>query len=196
MTALSPRSPLARARVRGLPAIVQRARSRRLAFRAGAMQHPVMLAHRVAIFATVVAFIASPAFGSPSTAVSDCVHRPDAARAVAALAATMADGRFVAYHPTSLQLIDGAWTEADPASVRADLALLRPHFAGVITYGSAHGADRIADVAAELHYRAVILGVWDVDDAAELDPALAAAARHPDLVFGLALGNERVFAKT
>jgi exo-beta-1,3-glucanase (GH17 family) len=151
-----------------------------------------MSAHPAAILLSFVLF----AIAHSSIASGDCRQRPAAAQAIATLEATMADGRFVAYHPTSLRLIDDAWTEADPASMRADLTLLRTRFDGLITYGTAHGADRIADVAAELHYRAVILGVWDADDASELDRALAAATRHPDIVVALSLGNERVFAKT
>ena len=52
----------------------------------------------------------------------------------------------------------------------------------------------MADVAATLGFTAVIMGVWDVNDANEVRAALLAAARHPSLVVGLSLGNERVFA--
>jgi exo-beta-1,3-glucanase (GH17 family) len=128
-------------------------------------------------------------------AASECRPRPDAAASLATIETVMATGRFVAYHPTSLRWVDGAWTAVDPASVRADLALLRPRFDGLITYGAVRGADRIADIAAELGYRAVIVGVWDIGDREELDRALAAADRQPRVVVGLGLGNERVFAK-
>src|SRR5262249_46373531 len=109
-----------------------------------------------------LAFVTLLAHVQLSFAANACVQRPGAARSVSTLEATMTDGRFIAYHPTSLQLIDGAWTEADGASMRDDLALLRKRFDGLITYSAAHGADRVADVAAELHYRAVILGVWNI----------------------------------
>jgi len=135
------------------------------------------------------------AMTSSSYLSSECRPRPDAAQSVATIERVMATGRFVAYHPTSLRLVDGAWTPVDPASVRADLKLLRTRFDGLITYGAARGADRIADVAAELGYRAVIVGVWDFGDRDELDRALGAAARQPRVVVGLGLGNERVFAK-
>jgi exo-beta-1,3-glucanase (GH17 family) len=125
-----------------------------------------------------------------------CEERAPAARALERLRTVMAEDRFVAYHPTSLELVDGRWTEANEASVYEDLRVLRPRFDGLITYGSAHGADRVADVAAALGYRALILGVWSIDDANELARAIAAAARQPDLVVGLSIGNERVFAGT
>ncbi|HTO58453.1 MAG TPA: hypothetical protein VMJ74_11695 [Pseudomonadales bacterium] len=153
-------------------------------------QHRRVIEYR-ALISLVAWLVAAPALASP-----DCPRRADAARSLATIESVMATGRFVAYHPTSLVLANGAWTTADPASMRDDLRLLRSRFDGLITYGAGRGADRIADVAAELDYRAVILGVWDPADRDELDGALAAAARHPDLVVALALGNERVFAKT
>ena len=141
-------------------------------------------------------FVALLALALTVFARGECPSRPAAADALATIEATMAGGRFVAYHPTSLQLIDGAWTHADPASMHDDLRLLRQRFDGLITYSAAHGADRIADVAKELGFRAVILGIWDLADATEIDRALTAAARNPGLVVALSLGNERVFAKT
>jgi exo-beta-1,3-glucanase (GH17 family) len=128
-------------------------------------------------------------------AEAQCRPRTAAAAALERLQSVMASGRYVAYHPTSLQLVAGAWTHADAASMREDLRVLRPRFDGLITYSSSHGADRIADIAASLGYRAVIVGVWDVADAGEVDRALAAAQRNPNLVVGISLGNERVFAK-
>jgi exo-beta-1,3-glucanase (GH17 family) len=131
-----------------------------------------------------------------AVAAEACEERAPAARALERLRTVMAEGRFVAYHPTSLKLVDGRWTEANEASMREDLTALRPRFDGLITYGSAHRAARVVDVAAALGYRALILGVWTIDDANELEDALAAAARQPDLVVGLSIGNERVFART
>ncbi len=104
-------------------------------------------------------------------------------------------GRFVAYDPTSLQVVNGRATRADEASMLEDLKVLRPRFDGLITYTSANGADKIPDVAAKLGYRAVIMGIYDVGSREELDDALAAAKRHPDLVVGLSIGNEIVFSK-
>jgi exo-beta-1,3-glucanase (GH17 family) len=110
------------------------------------------------------------------------------------LEAAMAQGRFIAYQPTQIQVVAGRASRADIAGIRADLEVLRPRFDALITYGAGDGADQVADVAAQLGFRAVILGVWSIDDEAEIGLALAAAARHPQVVVGLSLGNERVFA--
>lgn len=111
------------------------------------------------------------------------------------LRTTMTDGRFIAYQPTALQIVDGRATHADETSIAADLTVLRSRFDGLITYGSLHGAERIADVAAQLGFNAVILGVWDVTNDEEIDNAIAAWRRHPQLVVGISLGNEVVFGK-
>jgi exo-beta-1,3-glucanase (GH17 family) len=123
-----------------------------------------------------------------------CVERAAARPALVRLRAEMADGRFVAYEPTSLAVSDGRVTPADPASIRADLTVLRRLFDGLITYDAVHGAERIPQLADELHFRALIIGVWDPADQAQLTAALAAARAHPQLVVGVSLGNELLFA--
>jgi exo-beta-1,3-glucanase (GH17 family) len=124
-----------------------------------------------------------------------CQQRADAMPALRLLEDVMLTGRFVAYDPTSLQFVNGRATHADEASMLEDLTVLRPRFDGLITYTSANGADKIADVAAKLGYRALIMGVYDVANREELDNALAAARRYPELVVGLSIGNEVVFGK-
>lgn len=131
----------------------------------------------------------------PSHAAQQCVARPAAATALTRLQNAMAAGRFVAYQPTSLQVINGALTQADAASIKRDLEVLRPRFDGLITYGSSNGAERIADIAATLGFHAVLIGVWDINNQQEIDAAVAAAKRQPQLVLGISLGNERWFAK-
>lgn len=128
-------------------------------------------------------------------AAPTCVPRPAAAAALQRLQNAMANGRFIAYQPTSLQVIKGALTQADTDSIRQDLQTLRPRFDGLITYGSSNGAEHIADIAAQLHYRAVIIGIWDINNAREMADALAAARRQPQLVVGISLGNERLLAR-
>jgi exo-beta-1,3-glucanase (GH17 family) len=114
-------------------------------------------------------------------------------RHTARLQQVMAGGRFVAYQPTALKAINGSLTMADEAGIRADLAVLRPWFDGLITYGAKSGNERVPDVAASLGYRAVVMGVWDPSDANETGNAIAAWRRHPEIVAGLSLGNEIVF---
>jgi exo-beta-1,3-glucanase (GH17 family) len=124
-----------------------------------------------------------------------CARHDAAAPSLRRLSAAMVQGRFAAYQPTQIQMSAGHASRADAAGIRADLQALRPRFDALITYGAGNGADQVADVAAQLGFRAVILGVWSIDDEGEIALALAAAARHPALVVGLSLGNERVFAR-
>jgi len=114
--------------------------------------------------------------------------------AISRLADVMAHGRFVTYEPTSLKVVDGHSTQIDPASARLDLIALRSRFDGLITYTAVHGADAIPGIAASLGYRALIVGVWDPFDGAQVQAALTQARRYPQLVVGLSLGNEVVFA--
>ena len=124
-----------------------------------------------------------------------CAKNPAALPAVTRLRAALAHGRFVAYEPTSLKVSNGHVTPADPESIRADLSVLRPKFDALITYGALHGAESIATVAAALKFRALIIGVWNPDDDAELAAAMTAARRYPQLVVGLSLGNEMLFSR-
>jgi exo-beta-1,3-glucanase (GH17 family) len=123
-----------------------------------------------------------------------CVQRAAARPALARLQSEMMNGRFVAYEPSSLAVIDGKVKPADPASIRADLTVLRRQFDGLITYDAIHGGEHIPQLAAELHFRALIIGVWDPTDPAQLTAALTAARANPHLVLGLSLGNELLFA--
>lgn len=143
----------------------------------------------------LVALLPGLAWSDAARPDAICGRHAAAAPALQRLQAAMAGGRFVAYQPTQIHVVDGRASRADVAGIRADLAVLRPYFDGLITYGSGNGADAVAEVAAALGFRAVILGVWAIDDEQEIALALAAAARHPDLVVGLSLGNERVFAR-
>jgi exo-beta-1,3-glucanase (GH17 family) len=106
----------------------------------------------------------------------------------------MAHGRFTAYQPISLRVVDGRFTDADADGIRADLTQLRARFDALITYDAIHGAQQIPAIAARLKFRALIIGVWDPADEAQLDAALEAARRFPQLVVGVSLGNEVLFA--
>jgi exo-beta-1,3-glucanase (GH17 family) len=131
---------------------------------------------------------------SPVSAAPLCAHEAPAAPVLGQLRVTLARGRFVAYQPTSLQVADGHFSSADPDSIRADLRLLREHFNALVTYDAVHGAQAIPAIAAALKFRALIIGVWNPFDPAELDAALSAARAFPHLVVGLSLGNEMIFS--
>src|SRR5207248_2749168 len=123
-----------------------------------------------------------------------CATGQAAAPALARLGTALAHGRFVTYQPTALTVSDGRIVSADAASIRADLSVLRPRFDSLVTYDAIHGAEEIPAIAAALRFRALIIGVWNPLDEAELRAAGDAVRRHPDLVVGLSLGNELLFA--
>ncbi|MBM3513310.1 MAG: hypothetical protein FJX59_06300 [Alphaproteobacteria bacterium] len=124
-----------------------------------------------------------------------CADRPEARSSLGRITDVMATGRLVAYQPSALKFLDGRATAAAEPSVRADLLALRPRFDGLITYSSINGAERVADVAAELGFRVVILGLWDPSNAIERDNLAAAAGRHSELVAGVSVGNEMAFGR-
>jgi hypothetical protein len=156
----------------------------------------------VCALAGLLAGVGAVPAGAGVARAGPAVTNPDAAcnlsftstPAMGRLAAVMATGRFVAYQPTSLRVVDGRVSDADAVSVRTDLKVLRSRFDGLITYTAVHGAEAIPGIADTLGYRALIIGVWDPFDATELTAALDAARRYPRLVVGISLGNEVVFA--
>jgi exo-beta-1,3-glucanase (GH17 family) len=143
-----------------------------------------------------VHFIARRAVLSGLAALAFAAARANAVGAnTLLLQRTMARGRFVAYQPTALKVVNGVLGHVDEASIRADLQVLRPWFDGLITYGALNGNERVADVAASLRFHALVQGVWDPNDKIEVGNAIAAWRRNPKLVAGLSLGNEIVFGK-
>jgi exo-beta-1,3-glucanase (GH17 family) len=146
--------------------------------------------HLSTLPALVLALIAPLAAAQPV-----CERAAPAAAARTQLARAMAQGRFISYEPTSLQVVDGRTHAADPASIRADLEVLRRHFDALITYDAIHGAQTIPAIASALRFRALVIGVWDPADPVQLEAALAAARDYPRLVVGLSLGNESIFAR-
>ena len=63
--------------------------------------------------------------GVSAAAAPLCHHSSAAAPALVRLREALAHGRFVAYQPTALKVVDGRFSNADPASIRADLEVLR-----------------------------------------------------------------------
>jgi exo-beta-1,3-glucanase (GH17 family) len=160
---------------------------------AGAAKLVVTL--RTAALTASVALAALAAADVGAAARIHCLPHPAALPAVARLQEVLAHGRFVSYQPTSLTVVNGAITPADPASIRADLGVLRPYFDGLVTYGAIHGTENIPAIAAALKFRALVIGVWDPSDDAEVDAAVEAAHRFPRLVVAVALGNEMLFSQ-
>lgn len=138
----------------------------------------------------LLSLIATSAF-----AAEPCAPYPKAAPRLALLETAMASHRFVTYTPTSLKVVDGEVRRAGAASIRADLAALRPWFDALVTYTARDGGELVPGIAEELGYKAVIVGIWTPGDPEELSHALKLAKRHPKLVVGLSIGNEIVFGK-
>jgi len=111
------------------------------------------------------------------------------------LATTLATQRFVAYVPRSFSVRDGQPRAATADGIAADLRRLRPHFSGLITYGLGDGQAQIVPLAVRAGFEAVVIGVWEPRDRAELDQAIALAERYPRQVTALILGNEGLFWK-
>lgn len=132
--------------------------------------------------------------GGALRAAPVCARNAAAAPTLGRLEQALVRSRFVAYQPTALQVTYGRVHAADADSIRADLKLLRTQFDGLITYDAVHGAEQIAPLAAQLRFRALIVGVWNPLVPEEVAAALAAARRYPQLVVGVSLGNEMLFS--
>ena len=78
--------------------------------------------------------------------------------------------------------------------LRQDLAVLRPAFDGLVLYSYREDlTPGIVKAAAELGYRAVLLGLWDPKDEAEFTGiAQLIEAWHEKLALGLIVGNEGI----
>jgi exo-beta-1,3-glucanase (GH17 family) len=147
--------------------------------------------------ATLAAFASAAAFAASAVLAAvpaGCPRGAAVAPALARLREILAHGRFVAYQPTALSVVNGVVTSADPASLRADLAILRERFDALITYDAVHGAQQIPAIAASLGFRALIIGVWNPLDDAELTAASDAVHAFPRLIVGVSLGNELLFS--
>ena len=123
-----------------------------------------------------------------------CARSAAAAPALERLRTALAQGRFITYEPTSLEVRDGRVHEAEADSIRADLTLLRSRFDSLVTYDAVHGAQQIAPIAAQLKFRALIIGVWNPLEPSEIAAAIAEARSYPQLVVGVSLGNETLFS--
>ena len=128
----------------------------------------------------------SLAFGPARAALNE--------RRTARLRRAMHHGRFVSYQPTAIRAVNGKLSDADDQSIAEDLVALRPWFDGLITYSAANGAERVPDIASKLGYRAVVLGIFDIGSAAEIESALAAIRRNRQIVVGCVVGNETILA--
>lgn len=106
--------------------------------------------------------------------------------------------RFVAYSPSKFNpLLNELKQVTEPATestILADLKTLRPYFDGLITYScnSAQGLDKIIPIAAELRYKAVMLGIWNITSEEEIATAVHLTKEYPSLVIAIIVGNEGI----
>lgn len=132
---------------------------------------------------------------NPVLAASRCEPRKAVAPTLARLETALATNRFVTYNPTSLTVVDGVIASANAASIRADLEVLRRQFDALFIYSARDGNELVADIAAELGFKALIIGLWSPSDSVEIKNAIIMARAHPKLVVGFSLGNEIVLGK-
>ena len=80
------------------------------------------------------------------------------------------------------------------SSIRDDLAALRGAFDGLVLYGYHEACTpRILAVAKDLKYRVVLLGVYDIKSAAEIDGVADLANTYQnDFALGVLVGNEGI----
>ncbi|MBI5461792.1 MAG: hypothetical protein HY941_06355 [Gammaproteobacteria bacterium] len=142
---------------------------------------------RAALLALCMALFILPAWSGAAT--------PNPHSANTRLAAALATQRFVAYVPRGFSMLNGVPQPATAAGIRDDLQRLRPYFSGIVTYGLDHGQALIPELAVNAGFHALMLGVWNPKDTAELDQAIALARRYPRQVIALILGNEGLFWK-
>lgn len=143
----------------------------------------------------LVTIVLSLMISGAAMAATPCEPRKAVAPGLARLQDAMTNNRFIAYNPTGLKVIDGTVTVATPESIRADLKALRPHFDALITYSARDGNEHVADIAAELGFKALIIGLWTPADTDEIRNAIAMARKHPKLVVGMSLGNEIILGE-
>jgi len=117
------------------------------------------------------------------------------AEAVSRLTAVLGSVRFVAYTPTDFGVVAGRVQAASVQAVRADLQTLRPDFDGLVTYSCTDGLEQVPAIAAELGYRALVIGIWDPLSERETANAVRLARAYPQLVVGVSVGNETLLAQ-
>jgi exo-beta-1,3-glucanase (GH17 family) len=96
---------------------------------------------------------------------------------------------WVAYAPTNFDPNQDIFPPEE--SIRSDLQLLREAgFAGLVTYGADQA---IHQVAQEIGFQGLILGVWDPTNSEEI--AYAEEAAQYDVVTGYVIGNEGLYVR-
>lgn len=114
---------------------------------------------------------------------------------LAYLASTAAPATLIAYNPSGYDPRRPLPADGYPAEeIRADLAALRPGFDGLVLYAYQPGLTPvIVAAAADLGYRAVLLGIWDPKSAVERDGVARLARQYGHrLALAVVIGNEGI----
>ncbi|MGD2056388.1 MAG: hypothetical protein PVJ15_06235 [Gammaproteobacteria bacterium] len=117
------------------------------------------------------------------------------AAAIERVRAVIESVRFVAYTPTDLTIVAGRVRPASAQQIRKDLGTLRRDFQGLVMYSCANGLEAVPAIADELDFKALILGIWDLQSGREIANAVRLAQAYPRLVMGVVVGNETLLAE-
>lgn len=115
--------------------------------------------------------------------------------ALSALPDLLQQTRFIAYTPRSFSITGGKVRAATKSGIKDDLILLRPSFNGLITYSATNGLEAIPQIAHDLSYRAIILGIWDPSSEIEIRNVMDAARKYPHLIGAIIIGNEGLYTQ-
>jgi exo-beta-1,3-glucanase (GH17 family) len=121
---------------------------------------------------------------SPMNSSEDNTIKPDK------LSEIIQEVRFICYTPTQFDPNPNHQIIPTKESIRIDLEVLRPYFDGLITYGLNEGLEQIPAIAEEMEYRAMFLGIWDIQSETEVNKAINLAKEHPKLIVAICCGNE------
>lgn len=102
---------------------------------------------------------------------------------------------FFAYTPSGFHFVQDRPVYAKREGIAQDLRVLRRYSNGLILYSTDKSTEHILAIAHKLKFDAVILGIWNITDKGEIDRVVALARQYPELVRGIAVGNEGLFWK-
>ncbi len=127
-----------------------------------------------------------------ATALAISADRGPAPGFAAYLATT--DAALIAFNPSAYDPRQPAARLTPLAEVVKDLAALRPAFDGLVLYAyEPHLTEAVVGAAADLGFRAVLLGVWDPRSSREIEGVAAIVRRFGDrLALAVAIGNEGI----
>ena len=101
----------------------------------------------------------------------------------------ISEQRWISYAPTHYFPGESPPVIPTTSSLHADLSTLREAgFTGLVTYGA--GVEAISEIAEDVGFEAMLLGIWDPFDIVEREKALKAVREHSRLITGLVVGNE------